>query len=171
MNFRLFFPNFLSILRILLIPLVFILNENFRFPILVVAGFSDLFDGYLARKWHTETSFGAVIDPIGDKALAITYSVLYFREGVLDFFQLGALFARDAALLVFLLYLFMKGSFSTWKIRSFYSGKMATLFQGLVFICITLHCSPPSSFYYILYSLGFFSLFELLFLYKRSFCD
>jgi CDP-diacylglycerol--glycerol-3-phosphate 3-phosphatidyltransferase len=35
----------------------------------VIAAVSDFFDGWLARKMHAESVWGAILDPIGDKVL------------------------------------------------------------------------------------------------------
>jgi cardiolipin synthase len=35
----------------------------------VVAGVTDFFDGYLARRWNVVSTFGAIMDPIADKVL------------------------------------------------------------------------------------------------------
>ena len=35
----------------------------------VIAAVTDFFDGWLARKMHAETVWGAILDPIGDKVL------------------------------------------------------------------------------------------------------
>src|SRR5437879_12702905 len=35
----------------------------------VIAAVTDFFDGWLARKMHAETDWGAILDPIGDKVL------------------------------------------------------------------------------------------------------
>src|SRR4051812_8749548 len=37
--------------------------------IFIVAAFTDLFDGVLARKLHAESRWGAILDPIADKIL------------------------------------------------------------------------------------------------------
>ncbi|OGQ99495.1 MAG: CDP-diacylglycerol--glycerol-3-phosphate 3-phosphatidyltransferase [Deltaproteobacteria bacterium RIFOXYD12_FULL_55_16] len=69
-------PNFLTIGRILLIPLlvIFLLEgrELAAFWVFVLAGVTDALDGFLARVLKQKTDFGAFIDPIADKLLLIT---------------------------------------------------------------------------------------------------
>ena len=43
--------------------------ERWAFWAFVVAAVTDFFDGWLARKLHAETVWGAILDPIGDKVL------------------------------------------------------------------------------------------------------
>ena len=45
------------------------------FYIFVVAASTDWVDGYLARRWHAETRWGAILDPIADKVL-VTGAIL-----------------------------------------------------------------------------------------------
>ena len=79
-------PNLFSILRIFLSAVVlFSFSIHFRLLsiVVIVAGaLSDFFDGYFARKFHLESSFGQIIDPIADKffANAILWGI-YIYEG------------------------------------------------------------------------------------------
>lgn len=87
MNFRAL-PTQLTWIRILVIPLFLSvhycsddwLNINTKDIILsaifTLAGVTDYFDGYLARKWKQETNFGAFLDPVADKALVITCLII-----------------------------------------------------------------------------------------------
>ena len=72
-------PNFLTSMRILLIPIIIILmeidEELYRWLSLIlyfIACISDFFDGYLARKFEIESNFGRFLDPIADKILIVS---------------------------------------------------------------------------------------------------
>ena len=45
------------------------------FIIFVIAASTDWVDGYLARRWHATTRWGAILDPIADKVL-VTGAIL-----------------------------------------------------------------------------------------------
>ncbi|MCL4781838.1 MAG: CDP-diacylglycerol--glycerol-3-phosphate 3-phosphatidyltransferase [Bryobacterales bacterium] len=78
-------PNFLTILRIFFVPLLVALlvqedlgislwgyglsNENAALAVFLIAGLTDLLDGYLARRWKQVTTVGTLLDPIADKLL------------------------------------------------------------------------------------------------------
>lgn len=78
-------PNLLTILRIFFVPLLVALlvqkswgvtvwgrevsNEAIALTVFLVAGFTDLLDGYLARRWQKITTVGMLLDPIADKLL------------------------------------------------------------------------------------------------------
>lgn len=66
-------PNFLSILRVLSIP-VFIILMSYgmiggALVVFAFAGITDALDGFIARWFHQKTTFGAYLDPIADKLL------------------------------------------------------------------------------------------------------
>ena len=72
-------PNILTLLRMIAAPGVAIMFLYFNRPLadwfalilFVVAAFTDFLDGYLARAWKQESKFGAMMDPIADKAMVI----------------------------------------------------------------------------------------------------
>ncbi len=71
-------PNAITVLRILLAPAVFLLmfepgfsSRLLAFLLFLVAAFSDLVDGFLARKYGWISDVGKLIDPIADKLLLV----------------------------------------------------------------------------------------------------
>ena len=67
--------NLITLSRILLAPviLVFLMLDNYLICLLlfIIAGITDYFDGYLARKYNAESQLGEILDPIADKILVI----------------------------------------------------------------------------------------------------
>jgi CDP-diacylglycerol--glycerol-3-phosphate 3-phosphatidyltransferase len=72
-------PNILTVLRLLAAPGVAIMFLYFTRPyadwfalvLFVTAAATDWVDGYLARLWRQESRFGAMLDPIADKAMVV----------------------------------------------------------------------------------------------------
>ena len=71
------FPNLLSLSRILLSPVIFIMaGETIMFfLLLVVIGLTDVLDGYFARKFKQETIVGAWLDSIADFIFFISFII------------------------------------------------------------------------------------------------
>jgi cardiolipin synthase (CMP-forming) len=72
-------PNTLTVLRLLAAPGVAVMFLYFNRPwadwlaltLFIGAAITDWFDGYLARLWKQESRFGAMLDPIADKAMVV----------------------------------------------------------------------------------------------------
>ena len=72
-------PNTLTFMRLLAAPGVAVMFLYFHRPwadwfalnLFVGAAITDWFDGYLARLWKQESKFGAMLDPIADKAMVV----------------------------------------------------------------------------------------------------
>ena len=68
--------NILTLSRILLAALIFILlmsPDTYLWALLLffIAGITDYFDGYLARKYDAVSQLGEILDPIADKILIL----------------------------------------------------------------------------------------------------
>lgn len=96
-------PNFLSLVRILVIPtmVMYFLEENYAMAgvMLLISGISDMFDGILARKLNQVTQLGKMLDPVADKltliAVVICINILY--PTILPF--VIVLFAKEISML------------------------------------------------------------------------
>src|SRR5210317_1152062 len=71
------FPNMITIFRIVLVPVLFLLlffspgnlQSFFAGLVFSVAAISDCIDGYLARRMNLVTDFGKFLDPLADKLI------------------------------------------------------------------------------------------------------
>lgn len=77
-------PNILTVMRLIAAPGVAIMFLYFHRPwadwfaltLFIVAAVTDWFDGYIARRWQQESKFGAMLDPIADKAMVVIALVI-----------------------------------------------------------------------------------------------
>lgn len=77
-------PNFLSYLRLLLIPAIAVLFVKgylgWSIGLIFLSGLTDLFDGKIARKFNQVSDLGKILDPVADKLTIITVAVLLFWD-------------------------------------------------------------------------------------------
>lgn len=106
-------PNFLTILRIFFVPLLVALlvqenlgiriwgydlsNQSVALAVFLVAGLTDLLDGYLARRWKQVTTVGTLLDPIADKLLISAALIALVQVGVLPAWMVIVVVGREFA--------------------------------------------------------------------------
>jgi CDP-diacylglycerol--glycerol-3-phosphate 3-phosphatidyltransferase len=96
----------LSLTRIvLLIPFTLVMfstvphREFLAFGLFALAALTDRYDGYLARKWHSESEWGRILDPLADKIGSGVSALVLVIQGYLPAWFLGVVVARDALIL------------------------------------------------------------------------
>jgi cardiolipin synthase (CMP-forming) len=96
-------PNALSVVRLLAIPVFVWLalgpqEDGAAALVLVGIGFTDWADGFLARRWNQITRFGQLVDPIADRLATLTTLLVFLIRGVVPWWLVVILVARDAVL-------------------------------------------------------------------------
>lgn len=154
-------PNFLSFLRIPLAFIFLIGNPTIRFTAVLIAGLTDLMDGYIARRYKLVSKIGKILDPLTDKFFVFFVLVIFMQEGMLGLWQITALMCRDIALLLFGSYLFIQGRFTQYKVRTFWCGKVVTAMQFLILLSLSLGIEIPIYIYFMFPLMGGLALIEL----------
>ncbi|MEJ8569657.1 CDP-alcohol phosphatidyltransferase family protein [Elongatibacter sediminis] len=92
-------PNALTLFRMIAVgPIVYwLLTERFiaAFVLAMLAGVSDLLDGFLARRFGWMTHFGGVLDPLTDKLLLVSTTLTLAWLGHLPWWLVALVVARD----------------------------------------------------------------------------
>ncbi len=149
MEFRLSWPNRITIARIFLIPL-FVLalvqaregEPGFRWAalgLLALVSIGDGLDGWLARKLHSRSRLGALLDPLADKLLMTSgYIVLassLWPDPHIPKWLTVLVIGRDALMVVFFLALVALGT-GFRQVTPSYLGKLCTTFQMATLIAV-----------------------------------
>ena len=92
-------PNFLTFLRIFLIP-TFATAYLYGHPAPALAAFlgagiTDALDGWLARRNNQQTAFGSILDPTADKLLMLTAFSLLTYTGLVPLWALIIAVSRE----------------------------------------------------------------------------
>jgi len=99
-------PNALTVARLALIPVFVVLmvaaGHKPSWPAGLtfgIAGITDQVDGFLARRWHVESRFGKLADPLADRLMIDAAVILLFAYDRLPWAGLAVIVGRDVLLL------------------------------------------------------------------------
>ncbi len=124
-------PNLFTLARLVLAPFIAsdILHGHYGRAIILLfaAGFTDVIDGFLARRFEISTNVGAYFDPIADKILLSVIYVALGLAGAMPWWMVAVVFGRDLLILAMAGYGLLFTSLrkfppSVW-------GKISTFFQ------------------------------------------
>ena len=96
-------PNLLSALRLLAAPVaawaILAGHDTAALLLFVTASFSDLADGFIARRWGLTSRAGAWLDPIADKLLMLFCFLALWQTEAVPFWLVVLVIARDVAIM------------------------------------------------------------------------
>lgn len=135
-------PNFLTLGRIMLAPPIVIL---LFFPgkvasalaalIFLIASLTDFFDGFTARRFQVESSFGRFLDPIADKVLVTSALIMLIELDRVPAWVVMLIISREVAVSA------LRATTKTWNTTLTPSplGKLKTVFQFAAIVPLILH--------------------------------
>ena len=134
-------PNFLSLLRIILVPVIVIFLIQGLYAraliVFVIAGLTDALDGALARFLNKQTELGSFLDPLADKILLSTSFISLAIFGLIPSWLAVIVISRDFIILLGLLILSMMSV--TYEIKPVFVSKITTTLQiATVFFALLL---------------------------------
>jgi cardiolipin synthase len=95
-------PNALSALRLLLVPvfgwLIVTEHDVAALVVLMVSGWTDYFDGKLARRWGQVSRVGQLLDPAADRLYILTTLLGLGWRDIVPWWLVAAIVARDLLL-------------------------------------------------------------------------
>jgi CDP-diacylglycerol--glycerol-3-phosphate 3-phosphatidyltransferase len=135
-------PNALTVARLILIPVFVVLmltaEGGHSWPagiVFGIAGVTDQIDGYLARRWHVESEFGRIFDPLADRLMIDAAVILLFVQDHMPWEGLVVILGRDVLLLAG----YKVASPQGYRLNVNLLGKAATwlLYAGIGFLIVT----------------------------------
>ncbi len=134
-------PNALTIGRLVLLPVFIVLlassDGGYSWAaaiVFAIAGVTDQIDGFLARRWHVESAFGKIADPLADRLMIDAAVLLLIHADRLPWLAL-LIPARDLIVLIGTPIVLGRG----YEFQVNLLGKIATwlLYASLGFIMVT----------------------------------
>jgi CDP-diacylglycerol--glycerol-3-phosphate 3-phosphatidyltransferase len=160
--------NALSLLRAPLALLFLVEKPLFRLIAIILAMFTDMIDGYLARRSSSVTQLGAILDPTMDKFFVFFALGVFLMEGRLEIWQACSMVARDFFLCLFAIYLAIARKWHAYEFRSIRWGKVSTALQFFILIGLSLEIAFPWHVYTLFVISGSLAFIELLKLARLS---
>ena len=162
--------NGITLYRVIAAPFLLILlvteyHQMFKW-LLAVSFFTDLIDGYLARKYRVTSILGTKLDSVGDDLTVLVATIALFvtkpefiRQQAVLFILLGALFVLQTG------YALIRYG----KVTSFhtYLAKTAALLQGVFLILVFFTDKPILPLFYVAAGITILELIEEIILVYR----
>ena len=135
-------PNNLSIIRILLVPLLVVVlltkfegKEFVGLGVFLLAAFTDLLDGYVARRFNLETRLGKLLDPAADKILTGAAFISLVELGVAPAWMVVVIVSRELAVSTLRSF----AAAENMVIGASWSGKVKTVVQVITIALLIVY--------------------------------
>lgn len=135
-------PNILTVSRIVLTPVFFIMYMTndpwiraFSLVVYTVAALTDYFDGHYARKYKVESSLGTFMDPLADKILtfAAFFALPTVNSQLFPWWPVVLIVVRDVVVTWMRVHATQRGM----EMKTSYSAKVKTFIQmGYLYVAL-----------------------------------
>lgn len=136
-------PNLLTMTRIALLPILVLINylpvhwaPQATTGVFILAALTDWLDGYLARRWHLTSAFGAFLDPVADKLLVTTALILVLQHNPAIWMALPVLVIIGREITISALREWMASLGAGTQVAVSQIGKIKTTAQIAAIICL-----------------------------------
>lgn len=132
-------PNTLTLFRFVLIgifPYLYFLeglenNKVWAFAVFILAGITDVLDGFIARRFNLITKWGKLMDPLADKLMLITVLICLFIEEVIPLWAILIIVLKELLMILGAAFLYRNRKI---VVQSNIYGKLATF---LFYVAVT----------------------------------
>ncbi|MGD9818606.1 MAG: CDP-diacylglycerol--glycerol-3-phosphate 3-phosphatidyltransferase [Desulfomonilaceae bacterium] len=137
-----YLPNFLTLGRLALVPpIILLLFFPGKAPsaiaafIFLIASLTDFFDGFIARRFKVESSFGRFLDPIADKVLVTSALIMLIALDRVDAWIVMLIISREVAVSA------LRATSKNWDttLKPSRTGKWKAFFQFTAIIFLITH--------------------------------
>ena len=137
-----YIPNILSFLRLLMVPLFAVIYFSglewkyvLALAVFILAGITDIADGYLARKNGWVTTLGKIIDPLADKLMQVTVLICLLVAEVIPWWFAALCILKEIMMGIGALVIFRSRKV---VVVSAWCGKMAVVIFYIAVILLIL---------------------------------
>ena len=161
------FPNQLTLLRILMTPVIVyclmhdtLSSRSTAFILFILASITDWYDGYIARKFGSVSSWGKFLDPLADKILVLSIFIAFFVIGEVRLWMVLVIALRDIVITLLRIYAvqhnkpIVTSTFAKWKTAS----QMLAIYLIFIYLILkqkTLFAGESNTWMHRLETFGF----------------
>ncbi|OPX26586.1 MAG: hypothetical protein B1H05_02035 [Candidatus Cloacimonas sp. 4484_140] len=143
-------PNVVTLIRLLILPFVLVAlskGQNVQaFILILIAGFTDVLDGFLAKILHQATTIGKILDPLVDKIFIVSILIFLYIYRSFPSWAFYLIIALELLILIGGYWLIMKHH----KIPSSnIPGKIAVIFISLATYLYVIDLNSINNFFII----------------------
>lgn len=143
-------PNMITAFRFCLVPIyiaVFYSSvENsllYSTLIFILAGITDIIDGYIARKYDLVTKLGTVLDPLADKLMQLTVLITFTTKGYIPVWAITIIGIKEVLMIIGGLILYYGKSDAVIPANKY--GKLATVMFYVTILTIAFSSTGANS--------------------------
>nr|ART35417.1 A348 [uncultured bacterium]ART35940.1 B192 [uncultured bacterium]ART37561.1 E347 [uncultured bacterium] len=148
---KLTIPTWLTLLRIVLIPVLVVVfylpfwwTSIASVTVFTVAAVTDWLDGWIARRWHQSSAFGAFLDPVADKLMVAVALFLIVQGHPTPWMAFWAAVIVGREIAVSALREWMAEIGQRGKVKVAWIGKVKTTVQMIALACLLYSVRPAS---------------------------
>ncbi len=164
-------PNLLTLFRFALIPIYIVVffsdipgHMQWAFGVLLLAGLTDVLDGYLARRNHQVTKVGVMLDPLADKMMMIAVFLSLLIAQRISLGAALAIFMRDIGMIVGAGIFHIRGKLTVPANKL---GKLTTFLFYVALFLIMFELSMAETFLWGVIILSFITLIVYIVQFKQ----
>jgi cardiolipin synthase (CMP-forming) len=155
-------PNTLTMIRFILIPIYYVVyfsnipgSMYWALGIILLAGLTDIVDGYLARRNQQVTPLGVMLDPLADKLMMIAVFLSLLISGKISLWQAVAIFLRDVVMILGSLIFHFKGKKT---LQANILGKLTTVLFYFALVFLMFNFIMAQEFLWIVIALSYLTI-------------
>jgi cardiolipin synthase (CMP-forming) len=165
-------PNILTIFRFFLVPAyLFVYFSDipsklyWSIAIILLAGITDVVDGYLARRYNLVTEIGSLLDPLADKLMIIAVFLSLLITHKISLWAAFAVFLRDISMILYSTLFHLKGKKT---IPANIMGKLTTVLFYIALFALLFSINGAQTFLWFVIGLSYLTTLVYFFLIRSA---
>lgn len=154
-------PNILTIFRFFLVPTYLLTYFSdtpsklyWSIAIILLAGITDVVDGYIARRYNLVTEIGSLLDPLADKLMIIAVFLSLLITHKISLWAAFAVFLRDISMIIYSTLFHLKGKKT---IPANIMGKLTTVLFYIALFALLFSVDGAKTFLWFVIGLSYFT--------------